>query len=296
MEIFNAKRLKLDFKDKRLQIPKKIIGIDIGQTLTKCAYIDNDDLVLLIKSTEEKIDDILNEIKLSNIEINAIHFTGGKAYNIFKEQQKEYKSTLLDEFEANINGVDFLYKLRKKAGTLDYIMVNIGTGTSVVLKANKIQHLGGSAMGGGLFMALVRLLFDLDDYSTIISLANKGDRYEVDLKVSDIYAEDDSRIKEYFRTFTAASLGKINAFSEIETLRKEDVVHSLLGIIGENIGLLAILFAEIHEIKEIIFSGGLLVDNNILKNLLKIMAKSRQKKTIFLKNSEFAGAIGALLS
>ena len=296
MDIFNSKCLKLDLKDKRYQVPKNIIGIDIGQTLTKCAYVDNDELILLLKPTTEKNDDIVNEIKISEKIFNTIHFTGGKAYNVYKEYDKEYDCSLLDEFKANICGIDFLYYLGKKNEPLDCLVVSIGTGTSIVLKRNIIQHLGGSAMGGGMFMAIVKLLYGLDDYNTIMNLANKGNRYNVDLKVSDIYAEDDSRIKDYFRTFTAASLGKITAISNIGSLKKEDVIQSLLSIIGENIGLLAILFAEIHEITEIIFCGGSLVNNTILKNLLKLMAKSRMKKPIFLKNSEFAGAVGALLS
>lgn len=296
MEIFNSKRLKLDLKDKRFQIPKKIIGIDIGQTLTKSAYADKDDLVLLIKPTDEKIDDIIKEFKSSNKEINNLHFTGGKAYELYKDHEKVFNSTLMDEFESNIRGIDYLYNLRKNVNMFNYLVASIGTGTSIVLKRNKIQHLGGTAMGGGMFMALVKLLYDLDDYDTIISLANRGDRYKVDLKVSDIYTKDDSRIEDYFRAFTAASLGKINEFSNIRSLKREDVIHSLLGIIGENIGLIAILLAKIHEITDIIFCGGLLVNNKILKNILKLMAKSRQRKAIFLKNSEFAGAIGALLS
>jgi len=288
--------LKLDFKAREYKVPKNIIGIDIGQTLTKCAYLKNDEILLLIKPTNDTITDIIKEIKSSKVDINAIHFTGGKAYNIYKDYEKEYESIILDEFEANINGMNFLYKLRKKKDFLNSLVVSIGTGTSIVLKRKYIQHLGGSAMGGGMFMAIIKLLYNLDDYNTIMDLANKGDRYNVDLKVSDIYAEEDARIKDYFRAFTAASLGKIYASSDIAVLRKEDVVTSFLGIIGENIGLIATLFAEIHNVPEIIFCGSLLMNNKILKNLLTLMTKSKKKDAIFLKNSEFAGALGALVS
>lgn len=285
----------MDIKDREYQIPRNVVGIDIGQTLTKYAYIDNNDLKLLMKPTKDTFDDIINVLKTSNIKFDAIHFTGGKAYDVYKKFEKEYESSILDEFEANINGIDFLYNLKKTQHPSSFLLVSIGTGTSVVLKNKNIQHLGGSAIGGGMFMAIVKFLYDLDDYNMIINHATKGDRYNVDLKVSDIYAEDDSRVKDYFREFTAASLGKINIFNDLTSLRKEDVIHSLLGIIGENIGLIATLFSEIHEVTEIVFCGGLLVDNKILKNILKLISKSRAKKAIFLKNSEFAGAIGALI-
>ena len=293
MEIFNIKHLKLISKQENL-IPKNILGIDIGQTLTKFAYVDTNELLLVVKPTVPTIDETINIMLKKNF--NRIHFTGGRAFNIFEKYSEKYDSILLDEFMANVKGIDFLYNLKKKQEDSAVLIVSIGTGTSVVLKNKSFEHLGGSAMGGGMFMGLIKLLYNLDDYNTIIQLATKGNRYNVDLKVSDIYVDDDSRIKDYFRAFTAASLGKINDDRFTSPLAQEDIIHSILCIIGENIGMTATLFAELHKISKIIFCGGLLRNNKILKNLLKLIAKSRNKSAIFLKDSEFAGAIGALMS
>ena len=150
-------------------------------------------------------------------------------------------------------------------------------------------------MGGGMFMALIKLLYKEDDFTKIINLASKGNRYNVDLKVSDIYNNDDNRIDDFFREYTAASLGKINNMQFLESQNKEDIIFSILCILGENIGMISTLQAKIHNVNEIIFSGGLLINNKILKNSLSMMVKLRNKKAIFLKNAEFAGAIGALL-
>jgi type II pantothenate kinase len=293
LEIFNIQHLKLTSEQENF-IPKNILGIDIGQTLTKFAYVDTNELLLVVKPTAPTIDETINIILKSNF--NRIHFTGGRAFNIFKKYSEKYESILLDEFEANVKGIDFLYNLKKKQEDSAVLIVSIGTGTSIVLKHKSLEHLGGSAMGGGMFMGLIKLIYNLDDYNTIIQLANKGNRYNVDLRVSDIYVEDDFRVKDYFRAFTAASLGKINDDRFTSPLPKEDIIHSILCIIGENIGMIATLFAELHKISKIIFCGGLLRDNNIIKNLLKLMVKSRNKSAIFLKNAEFAGAIGSLVS
>ncbi|TFF89178.1 MAG: hypothetical protein EU548_07890 [Promethearchaeota archaeon] len=295
MEIFKTQRLKLNIEEDRYQVLENVLGIDMGQTLTKYAYFDNEELVLLMKKTDGRINDVLNIVKKTKVKIDTIRFTGGKAYKAYKEHKKSYKSTLLDEFNSNMGGINFLYTLRKKHTPQPKLIVSIGTGTSIALKDKTIQHLGGSAMGGGTFMGLVSLLYNINDYNRIIALASKGNRDNVDLKVSDIYAEDDPRIQDYFRAFTAASLGKINALSDISSLRKEDVIHSLLGIIGENIGLIATHIADVHKVTEIIFCGGLLMNNSILKRLLKLIAKSNKMEAIFLKNSEYAGAIGALI-
>jgi type II pantothenate kinase len=293
LEIFNIQRLKLTSEQENF-VPKNILSIDIGQTLTKFAYVDNNELLLVVKPTALTIDETI-DIMLKQ-KFNRIHFTGGRAFNIFKKYSEKYKSILLDEFKANVKGIDFLYNLKKKQEDSAVLIVSIGTGTSVILKHKSFEHLGGSAMGGGMFMGLIKLLYNLEDYNTIIQLATKGNRYNVDLKVSDIYIEDDSRVEDYFRAFTAASLGKINDERFNSPLPKEDIIHSILCIIGENIGMLATLFAELHKVSNIIFCGGLLRNNKILKNLLKLMTKSRNKSAIFLKNSEFAGAIGALIS
>jgi type II pantothenate kinase len=195
-----------------------------------------------------------------------------------------------------LNGIAFLYKWEKKRDVLSSLIVTIGTGTSIILKDKTFEHIGGTAMGGGMFMALMKLLYKMDDYQAIIELASKGNRYNVDLKVSDIYPIDDNRIDDLFREYTAASLGKISNRQNVELLNKEDVIQSILCIIGENIGMISSQLADIYSIQEIIFCGGLLIDNKILKNMLSMMSKLRNKKAIFLKNSEFAGAIGALLT
>jgi len=44
-----------------------------------------------------------------------------------------------------------------------------------------------------------------------------------------------------------------------------------------------------------VFCGGFLKENRILKKVLSLLCKVKNKKAIFLKNSEFCAAIGALL-
>ncbi len=275
---------------------KNTLGIDIGQSLTKLAYYNGNEFWLLMKKTDDKIDAMLEEIHNNLERIKSIHFTGGRAFPLYKKYAQDYNTTILDEFEANMNGIAFLYKWEKKRDVLSSLIVTIGTGTSIILKDKTFEHIGGTAMGGGMFMALMKLLYKMDDYQAIIELASKGNRYNVDLKVSDIYPIDDNRIDDLFREYTAASLGKISNRQNVELLNKEDVIQSILCIIGENIGMISSQLADIYSIQEIIFCGGLLIDNKILKNMLSMMSKLRNKKAIFLKNSEFAGAIGALLT
>jgi type II pantothenate kinase len=203
---------------------------------------------------------------------------------------------MFSEFDANIRGIEFLYEHAKNKLMPSSLVVTLGTGTSIVLKTDVISHIGGTAMGGGFFMGLIRLLFQntIVDYLDAISYANKGDRYQVDLKVGDIYNIDDNRVDKLFREFTAATFGKINEKFNVNSTKKEDIILSLIGSIGENIGTIATLMAKNHEIKHIFFCGGFLIRNKPLKQTLSLICKYNRIKPIFLENSVFAGALGAL--
>ncbi|MHA1728484.1 MAG: hypothetical protein ACTSWY_07100 [Promethearchaeota archaeon] len=176
-------------------------------------------------------------------------------------------------------------------------MVTIGTGTSIVLKTGNnthVEHIGGTALGGAFFMGLLKILYNDIDFQTAINLAKEGDRFNIDLKVGDIYDLKDKRVEILFREFTAASFGKINDVYDIKKLHKTDLINALINLIGENIGIICVNKAELHNIKNIIFSGGLLKNNDILTSILRVLCLVNQKNPIFLKNSEYQGALGIL--
>lgn len=144
-------------------------------------------------------------------------------------------------------------------------------------------------------MGLIRILFNSDNFQEALNLAKKGNRYNVDLKVSDIYAPEDDRVDLLFREFTAASLGKIDLSFTMNNLKKEDFINSIICMIGENIGTMANLMADNNDILSIVFCGGFLKENRLAKKILSLICKINKKKAIFLNNSEFCAAIGALL-
>ena len=276
----------------QFKIPSDTIGVDIGQSLTKIAFRKDNEIILKIGETNFKeVEEFLDENK-SNF--NTINFTGGKAYKLYKKYSNSINTNLINEFKANVRGLEYLYESYKKKALPPSLIVTLGTGTSLVLKRDRIEHVGGSAMGGGFFMGLIKLLFNMSDYFDAIELVRKGNRFNIDLKVADIYNIEDTRVDKLFREFTAASLGKINKDFNIKSLKKEDLMSSLIGIIGENIGTIATLMAENYNLKNIVFCGGFLLENKSLKQILSLLCKFKKKKAIFLKNSEYCGAIGAL--
>ena len=271
------------------------LGIDIGQSLTKIAYFRRGELLLSFFPTKEVFEQVSNLLKVREVNIKHINLTGGKAYEIFKRYNKKFHCQLIDEFKANYTGIEFIYQNYNNNPLPPSLIVTIGTGTSMILKKENVTHIGGTALGGGFFMGIAKLFFDIDNYQIAIGHAKKGNRYNVDLKVSDIYNSEDTRIDDIFREFTASSLGKIDSQTDRISIRSEDVLHSIISLIGENIGSIASTTAKIHDVKFIIYCGGFTIQNSMLNSILKIISKLNKLRPIFPKNSEYCGAIGALL-
>ncbi|MFX1389709.1 MAG: hypothetical protein ACFE9Z_06590 [Promethearchaeota archaeon] len=281
--------------NENMKIHSNKIGIDMGQTLSKLVYLDNNEIILNSFPTSESISIIKNFLDSKKEKVSNICFTGGKCFPLYQEFSKKTDSILIDEFEANAKGVEFLYRLEKNKDLSRSLIVTIGTGTSILLKDREFEHIGGSALGGGFFMGIMKLISGEQDFHKAVNLAKKGVRYNLDLKVSDIYEPEDTRVDLLFREFTAASLGKITKNFNMKNLKLEDFLNSFICLIGENLGTIAILMASNRNVTEIVFSGGFLRDNKVLQKILFMMCKINQKKAIFLKNSEFSAAIGAMI-
>ena len=285
--------IKLD--EINTKLPAEKIGVDMGQSLSKIAYLEGSNLHLLSFPTQAYLGYFRESIEPIIKNFSQISYTGGKSFSQFKYYSNSIKTNLINEFEANVKGVETFHLIEKKKDLSNSLIVTIGTGTSMVSKKDTFEHLGGSALGGGFFMGLLKILFNTDDFQEALEIAKKGTRYNVDLKVSDIYAPEDNRVNMLFREFTAASLGKIDHSFSLNNLNKRDFINSLICMIGENIGMLANLMADKNEISKIAFCGGFLKENRIAKKILSLICNVNKKKAIFLKHPEFCAALGALL-
>jgi len=288
--------LKIKLSGIDVNIPKDIIGIDMGHSLTKIVFMEENEINLFIYSTQKNNTEITNLLETKKEIYKKYNFSGGKSFSFYNYYSTQLKAKLIDEFEAISKGVELLYFLERKKELSNSLIVTIGTGTSIILKNEEILHLGGSALGGGFFMGFIKYLFNINDFNEAISLAKQGNRYNVDLKVSDIYDPQDNRVDSLFREFTAASLGKINESSNLNSLNRKDFINSIICMLGENLGIIATLMADNHKVENILYGGGFLKDNKVLKKILSILSIVNKKKAIFLNNSEYCAALGALMS
>lgn len=141
-----------------------------------------------------------------------------------------------------LNGALKLTK-REKA-----IIVSIGTGTAFVkTEKNKIEHLGGTGIGGGTFISLCNSLTGRTDLKNIIEVSSKGELGKVDLTIGDITKYE---IPTLPKDITASNLAKLDKSS-----KDADVILGIINMIIETIGMMGVFITRKEDIKEIVAIG-----------------------------------------
>ncbi|HAM79654.1 MAG TPA: type II pantothenate kinase [Ornithinibacillus sp.] len=263
------------------------IGIDAGGSLVKIAYHEQEKIHIKTFSNHE-LDQAISWLSpfLSDA---IVYATGGKAGH-FKNINSN-TCHIVEEFRAVTKGSRYLLQEEKGIQGEEFILVNIGTGTSIFhVTEDSYERVLGSGIGGGTLMGLGHLITGKTDFHLFTSLALKGDNRNSDLLVRDIYAPDEPPI---FGDLTAANFGKAHLN---KAATEQDYLASVMHLIGETIVLLAGQAATKKQVKRIVFVGSTLTNNKPLQTVLTSFHKALAYDPIFLEKGSHAGAIGALLS
>ena len=263
------------------------IGIDAGGTLIKIAYEEHGKLHVKTYPIQEK-NELLQWLQFISPHAT-LHVTGGKRKLISHQLSQNIR--VLDEFQSLIEGTRYLLSLEKQQKEEDYLVVNIGTGTSIFhVTKHKFERLAGSGVAGGTLMGLGSLITGKSSFQELIALAEKGNHENSDLLVRDIYTPNEPPI---FGDLTAANFGKANLN---KTASKADHMAALIQLIGEITISLASQVAIQKDISTIVFIGSTLNGNTLLKKVLSSFQDKLSYEAIFLDKGAYAGAIGALIS
>ncbi|KAM0788752.1 hypothetical protein ACM66B_002844 [Microbotryomycetes sp. NB124-2] len=185
------------------------------------------------------------------------------------------------------------------------LLVNIGSGVSIVKidDYGKYERISGTSLGGGTLWGLLSLLTGAQSFDDMLRLADQGDNSSVDMLVGDIYGQDYNKIGLKSSTI-ASSFGKVfrkgedGAPPEKKAFRPEDISRSLLYAISNNIGQIAYMNAEKHNLDRIYFSGGFIRGHaatiSTLSYAIRFWSKGT-KRAHFLRHEGYVGAIGAWL-
>ncbi|MCZ8515489.1 type II pantothenate kinase [Paenibacillus filicis] len=265
----------------------KTVGVDAGGTLIKIAFWENEELKFQkFPSTDLPAATEWIRRQFPGAEICV---TGGKA-SLFQALM-QIDSEQMIEFEATCSGAQYL--LRSQSLPADsFILTNVGTGTSVhYVENNRHLRVGGIGVGGGTLMGLSCIMTGMSDYKEIISLSRQGSRKAVDLKVSDIYEGTTPPIPG---DLTASNFGKANHPGQ--KWSDQDLLASVIGVVGETVTTVSILAAAQHGTSAIVYIGSSFVDNDVLRETVTGYTILRGAVPTVLTNGEYSGAIGALLS
>ncbi|ORZ08195.1 fumble-domain-containing protein [Absidia repens] len=169
-----------------------------------------------------------------------------------------YEAFTYDEQE--INPMQF-EKMNAKDEIYPYILVNIGSGVSLlkVTGPDEFSRISGTSLGGGTLWGLLSILTKASSFDEMLEMSVKGDNRNVDLLVGDIYGADYTKLG-LKSTRIASSFGKVFKKGQHPTqgqFQETDMAKSLLYMVSNNIGQIAYLNAEQHNIKRIYFGGSL---------------------------------------
>ena len=269
----------------------KAIGIDTGGTLTKLAYINQEGELTLEVFPSNDMDLVRGWLE-RHPHVNVIGVTGGRTEKLREVLNPMTSIRYIVEFEATIKGVRYL--LKKEGHQIEKsIITNIGTGTSIhYMEGDSHARVSGTGIGGGTLVGLAALLTGITNFDEIKSLATKGDRSSIDLLVKDIYQGMDTPIDG---NLTASNFGKIG-ITQLINHPHEDVLATVQGLVGEVITTLSIQVAQERKVENIVYIGSTLTDNENLKNVISHYTNLKKHTPVFVENSGFSGAIGALLN
>ncbi|TIA94138.1 hypothetical protein E3P81_00355 [Wallemia ichthyophaga] len=182
---------------------------------------------------------------------------------VYSVSHKKQKKTILPQEELprpSPNPPQFSVSFDKPT-EFEYpcLLVNIGSGVSII-KVNSdgsFERVSGTSLGGGTLWGLLSLLTPATSFDEMLALSETGDNNSVDMLVGDIYGSDYGKIGLKATTI-ASSFGKV--FKKGDNNRKkefkpEDISKSMLFMISNNIGHIAYMQAEKHNVDRIYFGG-----------------------------------------
>jgi len=270
---------------------RRVVGVDVGATLAKIALRSRDDAApdfdLVPSQAPVKVMEAV-----VRLEPRSVGLTGGGAAELAR--LLPWDTARVNEFAAWGSGAAALLRSNGAAPVEKYLLVSLGTGTSIMLvDGMAVTRVGGTALGGGTLVGLGAQLAGERRFEALAELALRGARDRVDLRVSDLYRPGEIALAG---ELTASAFGKLARLdAESEPPRREDLAQALMGLIGENVALLCGGLAAVSQVRKIVYAGSTLRSNPALCEILSRVTLALGREPVLLQGGEFAGALGALL-
>jgi len=258
-----------------------VLGVDMGATLAKLAH--RGDCLHTEHFPSGDLDAV--RARIAQLSPRRIVATGGGAEALGAAIGGVHIEHL-SEFDAWSRGAPLVATEEGIALPSRYLVVSVGTGTSVLAMSEVGgARIGGTGLGGGTILGLGRLLLGARTFTEIASLASRGQRRSVDLVVSDIYRGPSPLPGD----LTAAN------FAKLGSTEPQDLAHALVGLVGENVALVSAGLARLAGAGVVLYGGSTLSDNPALRGVLERTTTLAGLTPHFLARGAYCGAVGAAL-
>jgi type II pantothenate kinase len=246
-------------------------GVDAGCSDTKCVY---DAGGILIYKTIKAGESTALE---SGVQYA---FTGAKGKELKMYAPGDAKE--FPEFECAATGTARL------TGLSNFLMVNMGTGTSFVrVTGENIEHLGGSGLGGGTITGLMNAKNGLEkSVDEICRLAADGDRSHTDLRVIDVFGKHMKETELLSGDVTVSNLQRLDRLSS-----DADFAAGMINMLAESILMMAVLA---HRGDEKIVCVGGLSRMCQMRHMAKLLGDMHHIEFVFPEAAAYVGALGCL--
>ncbi|OLL22661.1 Pantothenate kinase [Neolecta irregularis DAH-3] len=231
--------------------------------------------------------------------------TGGGAFKFYDRIKKEIGVEIIreEEMECLIVGLDFF--ITQIPG--EVFTYSDEDGLNLVTRRTPAIY--PYLLGGGTLWGLLSALTPAKSFDEMLEMSESGNNTTVDMLVGDIYGTDYEKIGlksttiastfgKAFRKYQERKLTGEDKDDNTPLFQPEDLCRSLLYAISNNIGQIAYLQAQNHNLEHIYFGGsfirGHIVPMNTLSYAIKFWSKGT-KQAYFLRHEGYLGAIGAFL-
>ena len=168
------------------------------------------------------------------------------------------------------------------------LVVSAGTGVAMVAASeDKVEHVTGSAVGGGTLLGLSKVILGTDDVYEIDRLAMAGDASAVDIMLSEAVGGEVGRLPA---KANAVNLGKLDREDDFSP---ENMAAGLVRLVAQVIAVIAINASNAAGMTNIILVGHLMDLQAICKEI-DLVGEFYDREFIVPENPGFGTVMGAL--
>ena len=268
------------------------VGVDSGATLIKICVRRADESLHFATWASPSRDRIVDALERLNPEW--IGLTGCGSADLAPLVSRPASNPI--EFDAWGRGANEMLRRLGEDNGAPYLLVAIGTGTSMLrVEGESVERVGGTALGGGSALGLGLALTGARSPEELNALALSGARQNVDLMVTDLFenAADVGAV-------IASSFGKlargVNQNDATATPPTAcDLAAAALGIVSDNIGLLATAHAKGAGVDRVVYGGSTLLVHPQIGDVMRGFGLIMGHETVILPQGGHTGSLGAML-